>query len=190
MNSILKKYLDGDSFYKEALSIVRANTDSKIYLAGGYIFRLLANGSNAEAKDIDFVIHKLKSDLTLFAGWELAKNTFGQPRFIKGHRKIDPIMLTKHVHIARKDIEPTIENYLLSVPLNIQSIVYDVDEEKLTGDIGLKAIAERKIRLNNYEHAKYSCENFHKIPVNELITRMADSLGFDFELPQTTSQQT
>ena len=182
MNFDMRQYLANDAFYQEAFPIVHANSTGKIYLVGSYIYKKITNGVNASVKDIDFVVDELITDIVLPEDWKLQKNIFGHPRFVKSQKKIDPIQLTKHIYIIRKGLAPTLENYLKAIPLNVQSIAYDIDEDRLIGEVGFDAIKKRTVKLNNPEHARYCCKYFHAFSINDMIIRVANSLEFNYGL--------
>jgi len=182
MNWNLKEILNKNEFYNEALSLIRQNSKNKIYLVGSFVYKSILYGNIDSQKEIDFVVNVLNEDISLINEWKIKINKFGHPSFIKQDYQIDPIQLTKHINIVRKNLSPTIESYLVSVPLNIQSIAYDLDENKLIGNEGIKAIQNKIIKLNNKDHARYSCEHFYGYSVNDMIMRVANSFGFDYEL--------
>jgi hypothetical protein len=182
MNETLKQILSKNSFYKEALSLVKRNSESKVYLVGSFVYRTLIEGNADSLKEIDFIVKELNENVVLSNEWNTKINAFGHISFVKNEYKIDPIQLTKHINIVRKNLSPSIESYLASVPLNIQSIAYDVDEDKLIGTEGIKAIQNKIIKLNNKDHARYSCENFYHYSVEDMILKVANSFGFEYEL--------
>lgn len=178
----IKEILENNSFYKEALSLIKCNSIGKIYLTGSFVFKTIIKETAESNKEIDFLCDELVSDLFLPNEWNVKINKFGHPSFVKEDYKIDPIQLTKHINIVRKNLPPTLDSYLISVPLNIQSIAYDIEENKIIGNIGIKAIQDKVIKFNNKDHAEYSCQNFHKYSVEDMIIKMANSIGFKYEL--------
>ena len=105
------------------------------------------------------------------------KNRYGNPKFLGSKFSIDFVPLHNISSILRRKLAPSIENYLTGTPLNVQSIAYDVMKGRLAGNIGLKAIAEKIIRINNKEQAEIYALN-KGISLEEMLKRKAESLGF------------
>lgn len=97
--------------------------------------------------------------------------------------QVDYIPLRSIYSISLRQIEPTIEHYLTGVPLTIQSIAYDVDENRIIGEIGIDALQRRLVKVNDLSFAKYYSKKKNK-PLQEIIREKADALGFTAIFPE------
>lgn len=91
-------------------------------------------------------------------------------------RDCEQVLGTIH-SVVRRNLNPTIENFLSGTPLNIQSIAFDIESQKVIGDIGLRSIQEKIIAVNDLEQAKYRA---HKkgVSIETLIIDIADQFNF------------
>jgi hypothetical protein len=86
----------------------------------------------------------------------------------------------KHSSFWRRT--PTIENYFDAVPMTIQAIAFDPVEEKFLGTVGLQAILEQKIGVNN--HPSIVAQANHKeISIPDILKAKAETLFFDIDWP-------
>ncbi|MBU1199723.1 MAG: hypothetical protein KKF46_00230 [Nanoarchaeota archaeon] len=110
-------------------------------------------------------------------GWERKKTHFGNLRLIKGEEQIDVWCLESNLQIGRPGHTKTIEEYLKTVPLTIQSIAYDSDLGKIFGDIGLESLLTKIVKINNLERSyKASSKRGHNIEYYLLMKSM--KIGF------------
>lgn len=166
--------------FVEALDIVKKNSSGKIWLIGGFVYRTIASqlyGLKKFDADLDFIIENPVNDFDLPSGWKIDVNRFGNIKLVNGNKHIDYVPLNNIHSIIQRKIEPTIENFLVCVPLTIQSIVYDIDDNKIIGEIGMSAIQKRVIEVNDLSFAEYAAKNKNK-SLREMIQEKADSLGF------------
>ena len=98
-------------------------------------------------------------------------------KFTKEEQEIDVIPLNTVVSIAQRRLEASIENYLSGVPLTIQAIAYDIETGQLLGDVGIQAITNRTLGINNRENAIVAAQKKEKF-LEEFIQEKAQSLGF------------
>lgn len=181
LSKLLKNLLRKDVAFNEALSVIKENSHGQIYLVGGTVSRTLVSelyGVSRQGHDFDFLVEKLNENLTSPSGWNVAYHKFGNPTFIKDGIEIDVFMLSDHSYIKRNKLKPTIENYLEGVPFSIQSVAYDIKNEKLIGNEGIKALRSRKIKVNNIESAK-SVAKRKNMSINERMAKKAKSMGFE-----------
>ena len=127
--------------------------------------------------DLDFVVEYPVSDFDLPDGWRVDKNRFGNPKLISGRKQIDYVPLEKIYSILQRQIEPTIENYLTGVPLNVQSVAYDINEKRVIGEIGINALLRRVVEVNDLFFAEYAAQKKGK-SLREMIQEKADELSF------------
>lgn len=162
--------------YHLALEIVKHNSEGKVWLIGGFIFRNIVSylyGTSFRNTDFDFLVEKPKSNITLSPGWEIHTNGFGNKRLICSNLSIDFIPLNNLDYVNKNHLKPSIKNYLKGVPLTIQSIAYDYQNETIIGKVGKQAILDKTVAINNLEQALS-----YFIPPKDLITEKATSLGF------------
>lgn len=165
--------------FLEALEIVERNSSGNIWLIGGLVYRNLAHilyDVEKPETDYDFIVEKPKK-IVLPSNWKLKKNRYDGPKFVGEKFNIDFIPLSSVHSILRRKLDFTFENYLTGTPLTIQSIGYSIDDKKILGDVGLRALLDRTVGVNNLEQAEiYSFKKGRSI--EEIIRRKAESLGF------------
>lgn len=115
--------------------------------------------------------------LSLSDGWSARHNRHGNPKLVRRDLSIDLIPFASAHQIQSRGIEPTIEIYLIGVPLTIQSIAYDVASRKLIGEIGLRALATRTVGVNDPRELAY-CVARKGVDEKDYVLRTAASLGF------------
>lgn len=171
--------IENDVKFKEASNIVLTNSSGNVWLIGGYVYRTLAHllyESERPPVDVDFIVENPRDNFTLPHGWKLSKNRYGNPKFV-GQFEIDYAPLATIHSVSRRGLEPTFENYLSGTPLTIQSIGYNLKDQRVIGDIGLHALQTKTIGVNDKEQAKIY-EAKKGIPIEEIIKRKSESLGF------------
>lgn len=157
LSKLFSRFLDNNKEYQEALKIVKLNGE-RAWLIGGFVFRNLNNiihcSTKRQESDIDILISNSPKKFKTIPGWQIRKNRYGNPKFIKGKRSIDLIPLKTVSQIKRLGLKPTINNYLKYVPFNIQSLVFDINKRKLVGKDGLLALRDKSILIKDAEQAK------------------------------------
>ncbi|MBI2035101.1 MAG: hypothetical protein HYT12_00255 [Candidatus Liptonbacteria bacterium] len=154
LSRLFKERLSKNARYAEALDLVRKNSEGKIWLMGGTVYKGLINilyGFDYTSKDFDFIVEK---EITPFKynGWDLRGSRFGSPKFIKNDLIVDFVSINNIYAIKTRNLPGIIENYLKTVPLSIHSVVFDIQDEKLIGDIGINSILSKTIFIQNKEH--------------------------------------
>ena len=197
----LAEHLGNSKEFIAALKIVRENSEGKIWLIGGMVYRPLANflyDTPIPSIDLDFVINKghthylepygdpyACNDIHLPEEWEL-RSHYGESRFVNTQEglslKIDIVQLQNFHSTQSRDLPPTLDNFLNGTPLTIQSIAYDIEKGQIIGDIGLVALYEQKISVNYLNEARYFA---HKkgTDLHSMIREKAASLGFEAIYP-------
>ncbi len=166
--------------FEEARDVVRMNSMGTLYLIGGFVFRNIARalyGTSLGDYDFDFIVPRLHDELVVPKGWSLQRNSFGNPKFIKGDIEVDCVPLNNVHWIERNGLEEKIENFLSGVPLTVQSIAYDLARKEVFGDVGIDAIRKRTVAVHSIPEAKNYCK-LKGISVDELVTQKARSLKF------------
>jgi len=164
----------------EALDIVKKNSSGGVWLIGGFVYRTIASQLYKSLKpevDLDFIVENPVSDFNLPTDWRVDTNHFGNPKLVNGKKQIDYVPLRNIYSILKRQVKPTIENYLTGVPLTIQSIAYDVYENKVIGEIGINALQRRVVEINDLFFAEYAAQK-KDLSVQEMIQEKAKSLGF------------
>jgi hypothetical protein len=180
-----RKYLGlmlKDENFWIAWSLVSGNAFGGLWLIGGYVYRNLAHVLHDTPKpraDFDFIVEHAKEarEIKLHNGWKVEKNRYGNPKFVSEKFCIDYVPLANIDSIKRRGFAPTIENFLSGTPLTVQSVAFSIITQELVGDVGLKAILERTIGVNDKEQAEIAARNKGK-SVKEYAEEKADALGF------------
>ena len=187
MDDISKRFVDlieQNEGYQEALQVVQNNSSGGIWLIGGAVYRTLMFGDCEQAKDFDFIADIVSRDEELFvpAKYWVGRNRFNGLKFVASDIEIDLAALSDVYHICKKRVGVTIENYMKYVPFNIHSIVWDVTEQKIMGDVGIGAMEERILRVNDLEMAEDMAERYG-MSVRSALEKKAMELDFDYEVP-------
>ena len=167
LSELFTQIVSQDETYQEAVRIVRANSYGKIWLIGGFLYRTLASqlyGVKKPSKDFDFIVERAEHKLILPESWKVTVNRFGNPKFV-GTFEIDFVTLNRVHSIMRRGVEPNIQNFLNGVPLNIHSLVYDVDNEEVIGNIGISALERKVVSVCNPEMAIDTEEIYQTLPL-------------------------
>ena len=180
---IVKERILEDEGFKEALEITRINSSGKIWLIGGFLYKNLVDAlygtCSKPAKDFDLIVEKANKRIVLPVGWKKKMNNFGNPRFFNGELEIDFIPLESIYYIKRNKLEPRIENFLVGVPLNIHFLVYDIFKKEIFGDIGIKALEEKVVKVYNKKMADCCARKYNKT-ADAMVKEKAEALGFKY----------
>ncbi|MDP2685379.1 MAG: hypothetical protein Q8P20_10205 [bacterium] len=171
----------GSIEFQEALDIVRSNSRGNYWLVGGFVYRSIASalyGLDKPSVDLDFIVESTAEEISLPKSWKKKSNRYGNPKFIREDGlTIDFVPLKNVSSIRRRGLLATIENFLTGTPLNVQSIIYDVMHNQIKGNIGIKALLDKSVAVNDLEQAEIYSKLKGK-PVNEIICEKALALGF------------
>ncbi|MEK6899596.1 MAG: hypothetical protein AABX05_00580 [Nanoarchaeota archaeon] len=180
METILIGELKTNKEYQEALTIVKSNSKGKIWLIGGIVSRSIIKSAygNLQLKhDIDFLVEKLNDHLVIPPGWKETKNKFNNPKLIKEDIEVDIVPLGTSEFIRQNKLKPSIKNFLAGTPLDIQSLAFDIQDRKLIGDLGIKALQRKEVRVNNSKRLLAKAQRKNLSP-QKLLQKIAKSLGF------------
>ncbi|MBI2666720.1 hypothetical protein HYX13_03855 [Candidatus Woesearchaeota archaeon] len=184
LTAVLQQGLEKDSGYDEALEIARTNSSGKLWLVGGAVYRMIVAElyqTPQKISDYDFLTEEIPRPIFLPEGWNLSATIFGNPSFHAPGFELDLFPLSKSMHWddlgKALSAEEQVESYFRRVPLNIQAIAYDVDDKKLMGEEGIKAITEKTVKVNCLKNLQ---EYLPKkgISLEEYISSKAEGLGF------------
>ncbi|MDA3836970.1 MAG: hypothetical protein PF542_05075 [Nanoarchaeota archaeon] len=173
--------------FDEALEIVNNNSNGNVWLIGGFIYRnIVASlyGIEKPIIDLDFIVEDPIDKFDLPKNWIVSKNRFGNPKLINEieNKSIDLVPLDNIYSMLYNNLEPTIGNYLKGVPLTIQSMVYDVKNKQIIGDIGIKSIKNKLVEVNDLHFGQYAASKKGK-SLSQYIIGMAKTLNFNYKLP-------
>ena len=167
--------------FHEVLEIINSNSLGQTWLIGGFVYRSIAKrlyGSGKINVDLDFIIEAPTTKLNLPSNWTESVNHYSNPKLIKSDGlSIDFVPLEKVSSIARRNLPATIESFLTGTPLNIQSIAYELNSQKVIGNIGRRAILDRIVTINDPEQALIYASKKQK-SIEEIVAEKAESLGF------------
>lgn len=185
MSNLTKIFLEAvkeDQKFHQAVEIVRRNCQGKFWLIGGGLFRNIVKDLYGIKipliKDFDFIVEKPNSKFDLPQGWKVSTNSFGNPKLISpDNLQVDFVYLDNLHQLRLRGLEPSIERYLETTPLTVQSIVFDFSQNKLFGPVGIKAITSKTVATNDLEWAKWYVKTIN-LTIEEYIKREADRLNF------------
>ena len=174
--------IEGDERFAEAVGIVRQNTrGGNIWAIGGIVFRKIfyqLYGIGSDSKDFDFLIENPAPwvELRLPLGWTLSQTSMGSPKLKRGDFRIDFIPLDNAVAIQDKErlermsVEEKLVSYFSKAPLNIQAIAYDFDNERVIVEEGIRAILEKRLKINCLQELLEYCKR-KDITIEEYVRR-------------------
>lgn len=181
--SITKAFLAGAREcpeFQEAIDVVRQNSIGNFWLVGGFVYRTLAHkmyGAPKPVVDLDFVVETPVKRPFLPCGWTMGINGFGNPKFVNGGRSIDYVPLEKVFSIRHRRLKPTMANFFSGVPLNVQSIAYDVNANQVIGETGIDGVVGQYVAVYDLFFAEYAAKKKRKT-VEQMLREKAESLGF------------
>ena len=165
--------------------MVKNNSVGEIWVVGGFVYRniirSLYNITTVREPDIYFMVEELQEKIKLPKNWQITSTGLGSPKLIRNDGLIvDICPLSNMEYAIRKKLQPTMELYLMNTPLNIQSIAFNMNKNCIMGDIGIKAILERKVIVNNMEEAQALILRRKRFPsVNAFVRDKAEQIGFE-----------
>ena len=193
--SSIERNIEGNLEFQEALNIAKLNSlEGKIFLVGGFVYRTLAKElydiNDKQIFDIDFIIENPinPDEITIPSGWTLINTHHKDPRFIQDQRQVDVFPLNHALRLPNYDkvdemsVDEKLNNYFSMVPLNIQSIAYDLDEKRILGEIGKKSLLDRQIKVNGIEECISFCKS-RKMSIHKFIRDKAEGLQFEAVFP-------
>ncbi len=179
LSSLFTEFADSSSLFHEAKQVVYQNSRGKVWLVGGFLYRHLAHllhNSPPPDCDLDFIVTEREPMLKLPSDWREEHNSFGNPRLVSSKCRIDLIPLNNIYSILQRGLSPTINNYFYGVPLTIQAMAYDLQEQNILGD-GFWALYQKIVGVHNLKFAEDLATKQGK-SVEELVKEKAESLGF------------
>jgi hypothetical protein len=178
LEDAFKPFLNNPTF-QEILNLVRQNSKGKIWVIGGFVYRNLVAalyGGEIYDYDIDFIVDEKNEVLKEVLGWRIEFNSYGNPNYVCDSNKMSFTDIHKAIRVLGMP-SPTIDDFLKGTPLNVQSIAYDIIENKMIGEIGKAAIARRELAVNDFAQANFYA-NRKKKKLEEILREKANELGF------------
>jgi hypothetical protein len=169
-----------DPVFLEVLDLVKQNSKGKIWVIGGYVYKNIINSINNIDKiynyDIDFIVEERNNDLKEVSGWRIETNNYGSQNYVRDGNKMSFTDIHKAVRVSGLK-KLTIDQFIEETPLNIQSIAYDLQENKLIGEKGIDALISKSLKVNNPEQAKFYAERKDK-KVEDILKEKKYELGW------------
>lgn len=179
------------TFLHTLLPFIRAQSaGGRIWLIGGQVYRRLVERLYgvpcASLHDIDILYERRKAwnDLVVLDGWSLMKTGLGGARFQKESIQIDAVSLDESINpwdsLPRRtySVEEKCASFLRRAPLTVQSCMLDIDIGLIVGEVGLRAIQERRVDIYNEQECCVRCAR-HNESSEDYRRRMRASLGFE-----------
>lgn len=170
-----------DPVFLEILDLVKQNSKGKIWIIGGFVYKNLTSALNVNKDkvynyDIDFIVEEKNDPIKEIPGWKIEINNYGSQNYVRDRNKMSFTDIHKAIRISSIQ-NPTIEKFIEETPLNIQSIAYDLEENKIIGEKGVEALLTKTIKINNKEQAEFYAKKKGKKIIDILEEKM-NELGF------------
>ena len=184
IEAIVKQAIKEHPLAITSLNAIREAYKGKIWLVGGFIRDLAVNdqyGLNIKIKDADFMLAEPIDPFIIKTpyGWERTETNLKGLRFKRGDEEID-IWSSSSPYIdasVRGDPELTLDYYFRHVPITIQVLAYDLETEKIHGDIGIQALLTETVAINNLESLKRGASKRKQTP-KEYLQIILDKIVF------------
>lgn len=198
---IFEEFLENYPEWSEISEIVRRNSramgrrgQANIWIIGGFVYRPIIKALYGPIKepsqtDIDFLISRGPASEEVYApkGWEIKRTEAGYFYMEKEKIRIDPNYLYSFHSIGlvagAMGSLPKFKHFFKATPMDIQSIAYDLTDRSIgvIGDLGIKAIKTRKVRVNNLEEAIFESQK-RGMKLENFVREKAEELGFGWNL--------
>lgn len=186
-SELYKRFLKHNEQFEEAYEIVKKNSKGNIWVIGGYFYRNLAKIIYGEESvrmppilDIDFLLEGQVREVYAPTDWKLKMTDYGNIYFEQENKRIDLNDLQNLHSIRVRNLKPTIVHFLTGVPFNIQSMVFDCDEQRVVGrKAGFYAMQNRVLKVNNHDIAKIDAKMKGRT-IEDMLKKKADELGFKY----------
>ncbi len=180
---IFLKEADKHPEFKEAKEIVEKNSEGNVWLIGGFVYRNIVSelyGTEKPKIDLDFIVEKPIKKFNLPEDWFISKSRMGSPKLVGPNFDIDFVPLDNLYSVKMFNLEPTIETFLSTTPLNVQSIAYDMDNNKLIGEKGIWAIKNKLIIPTENKQIRDYVKEKKEMPFLDYLKKYAQELNFNY----------
>ncbi|MDP3992227.1 MAG: hypothetical protein Q8P79_01825 [Nanoarchaeota archaeon] len=204
---IFEEFLKTHQEFQEVFEIAKRNSrgrgkrqHGRIWVIGGFVYRPIIKSIYPELKvsepsqiDIDFLIERSppERDLYLPEDWNPKITEYGNLYLVKDNMRIDLNYLRNFHSIIRRGLKPEFGHFFTGTPMDVQSIAYDLTDKSagVTGKIGIEAIRDRIVRINNLEEAQYEARNISEslkkdFTIEDLVMQKAKELDFGYDRTQ------
>ena len=202
---IFEDFLKTHREFQEVFEIAKRNSSGygrrshgRIWIIGGFVYRPIIKSLYGEIPepleiDIDFLIERSpkKRDLYLPDEWGPKITDYGNLYLVKGNTRIDLNYLKNFHSIIARRLQPEFGHFFTGTPMGVQAIAYDLTDKSagVRGKIGIEALRDRIVRVNNLEEASYEAQNESErqkkvITVGDLVKEKAKELHFGYDITQ------
>lgn len=185
---VFEKFLKESPDFPEIFDIAKRNSQGKIWIIGGFVYRNIIRNiygeiPEPEIVDIDFMLERSSKERDLYTpkGWDFKISEYGNPYLVREKTRIDLNYLRSFHSITTRKLEPNMEHFFTGTPLNIQSIAYDLTDKNVgvIGECGIDAIKRRLVKINNLEEAEYDAQ-IKGVGLEEFVIKKAEELEFKY----------
>ncbi len=174
VNTIFSRIVDEQKL-TEIFDVINRITEGKTYLVGSFLFSSIASkmkGAEFSHDTLTFLTDGIgKVDVPY--DWKVERTRRGSIKFTTPKYTIFVKELKDHPYLRYRSLPATIESYLDLVPLTIQSLAYDLQEQTLRGREGMKSLLSGEVGINNHSMATRLQEKVAK------VRNSCSDLGFD-----------
>ncbi len=183
----LRALFEKDWGLAQAMLAANRNSRNGLWLIGGTVFRRLAHITHQsfvpEKGDYDFLVGDLVQPVYVPEGWTLGFNAFGNPKLKSPEGIVVDLCPLRLVHsILRRKVTPTIQNWEIGTPLNVQAVAFDCASCELVGDIGAEAAYQGVVAVNDPIQAGIYAARKKK-PIGDIVKTLACELNYKTEIP-------
>lgn len=187
-SELYRRFLRGNQQFEEVYEIAKKNSRGNVWIIGGYFYRNLAKMIYGESVkvpehlDIDFLLEGQVRDVYEPDGWKLKMTDYGNIYFENDNKRVDLNDLQNMHSIRIRKLRPTIIHFLTGVPYNVQSIIFDCDNQKVFGrKAAFDSINNKILKLNNPEIARTDAK-MKGTTIEDLLRKKAGELGFKYTI--------
>lgn len=191
--------------FEEAYSIAKINSKGPLWLVGGKVYRYLIN--RFLNKEIDYTSCDFDF-LTTELVWvpSVPKNLYWKVKSFESYGSVvytdvNPFQISREhavFRFRREDPKTSIDlvnlhkmkglpakkrnllSYLSAVPLSVQSVAIDLEENLIFGELGIKSILQQTLWINNKACAEFAARNAQK-SLFQYGKEKADQIGLKFD---------
>lgn len=181
LSDLLTRALERDPKYPKALAIAQRFGRGDLVLHGGAVYRPLVRelyGVPCADHDYDFLVDWCESPVS--SPSHICSTTDrGNPRFlptVTGEPNVDLIPL--------RAVGASIDSFIDAATFTVQAIGYRIKDRRVIGDIGIRALSDRIVAVNNRSRVMMVGWSAEMLTLQ--LHRKALSLGFLLSDPSVT----
>lgn len=193
--SFFRRSLEDFPLRDKIFQIARENSyGSRTAIIGGFVYSGIARAlynqipapRQSDKIDIDIVIEEKiggeNNRLRVPKKWRVTQTKYGVS-LRRDNVNVD-LNYLEGFHALQQRSNPKLEDIFPLTPLNVQAIFYDINEEKVVGDMGIEAIEKKEVRVNNSFEAQRLVDIIRKnrgekFTLDDLVQEKAERLGFN-----------